>query len=395
VPSTLVERELPVAVWGEADTIVLAPTGALEVGSYTVATPELGRVVEFTVTESVPVLARLWPPLEVVEGVGPIVYCGDVAGVPAGAFALSPAGVLATLAAGADGAGRFADRCVHLSLLEPVPGETLVLPPLLESDVALDPAPLRYISPQSAESSCVESELALGPLCAEIQDDRLVIRAFGAPALLSLAEPAPWLSVVLPGRSAVLSGLAPNSEHRLAGSVLHQGAGEELVEIVFSTLTRRPHVVIDEVLLDPAGVEGASEWVELTNDGSALVSLAGMSLEDVGGVAALPPVSIAPGERVLLVGEEFGPDPELDVPTSPMARLVGVGELGKGGLSNQGELLRLRDSEGAVISRFPANKSKRAGQSVARRTPDAPDDETGSFGPHAEPGASPGAPNAL
>jgi hypothetical protein len=394
-PSTLLERELPLAAWVEGGTVMLGPVRALELGTYTVATPELGRVVEFVVTETVPVLARLWPPRSVLEGVGPLVYCGEVAGVPVGEFTLAPAAVAAALAAGVDASGSFADRCVQLAVAEPPPGGTLLLPPILESDVALDPAPLRYVSRERTEPPCIEAELALGPLCAEVQDDRLVIRAFGAPALLSLTAPTPWLSVVLPGQSAVLRGLAPDSEYALSGGVSHSGAGQERVQLTFTTLPRRPHLVIDEVLLDPAGVERVSEWIELTNDGSAALSLAGMSIEDVGGVAALPPVSVASGERVLLVDDEFGPDLELDLAPPPTARLVRVTELGKGGLSNQGELLRLRDSAGIVISRFPANKSKRPGQSVARRTSDAPDDEPTSFAPHADPGASPGAPNML
>src|SRR5687768_10510077 len=72
-PSTLLERELPLAAWAEGGTVMLGPVRALELGTYTVATPELGRVVEFVVTETVPVLARLWPPRSVLEGVGPLV----------------------------------------------------------------------------------------------------------------------------------------------------------------------------------------------------------------------------------------------------------------------------------------------------------------------------------
>jgi hypothetical protein len=69
--------------------------------------------------------------------------------------------------------------------------------------------------------------------------------------------------------------------------------------------------------------------------------------------------------------------------------------LGRSGLANGGELLRLSDASGRVLSRFPALKASQAGVSLARRTNEAPDDEAGSFGLHAAPGASPGAPNTL
>ena len=65
------------------------------------------------------------------------------------------------------------------------------------------------------------------------------------------------------------------------------------------------------------------------------------------------------------------------------------------GLANAGELLRLRDPNGDVVSRFPALATPAAGTSVARRTPDAPDTDASAFGAHASPGASPGRPNAL
>jgi hypothetical protein len=193
----------------------------------------------------------------------------------------------------------------------------------------------------------------------------------------------------------VLRGLEPSTSYALSGALFELGSGEAPFAVEFSTLAARPHVVIDEVLSDPSGVERTSEWVELTNDGVHPASLLGMTFEDVGGLVELPDVVVAPGERVLLVDDDFAPDAELDLAPEPSTRLVRVSALAKGGLSNQGELLRLRDAKGAVVSRFPAEKSGQAGRSLARRTPDAPDDAPSSFGPHLAPGASPGQPNAV
>ena len=395
IPSTLEAREIPVAVWSEADDIVVSPTRPLELDIHTLATPELGRVLEFTVTERVPVLERLWPPRDASEGVGPSVYCGEIEGVEAGPVSVPPLGVPAQLESGAEALGPLVDRCVMLSLAAKPPTGTLLLPPLTDG-VAFDPAPLLYLPAAALESPCVAPEVHLGgPVCAEIVDDRVTLRAFGGPSLLSLSAPEPWAAVVAPGRSAVLRGLTPSSRQVFSGWTLDLGAGMRSFEVEFTMLAPRQHLVIDEVLSDPAGVERTSEWIELTNDGSASTSLLGIVFEDVGGAVALPDVLVAPGERVLLVGDDFEPDPELDLVPSPVTRLVRVGTLGKGGLSNQGELLRLRDASGAVLSRFPAEKSPRAGRSLARRSPDAPDDAPSSFAAHSDPGASPGAPNAV
>lgn len=395
LPSTLREREIPVAVWQEPNAVVMAPARVLEFGIYSVATPELGRVLEFTVAEQTSLLERWWPPRSYSEGAGPMLYCGDVTGVELGPVTLPPAGVPAVVEAGIDTAGRLAERCVRISMTADPTSGTLLLPPSLPAGTALDPAALRYVRSDSAAAPCLEGEMPIGPVCVEIQDDRLVLRTFEGPALLSLSAPRAWVGVVEPDTSAVLRGLDPQTSYELSGSLFELGSGERSFSADVVTLPAQPHIVIDEVLSDPSGVERTSEWIELTNDGAQPVSLSNMTFEDAGGVVSLPDVLVTAGERVLLVDDEFAPDPELDLVPPAATRLVRVGTLGKAGLSNQGELLRLRDAAGIVISRFPAEKSGSPGRSLARRTPDAPDDAPSSFGPHLAPGASPGAPNAV
>ena len=72
--------------------------------------------------------------------------------------------------------------------------------------------------------------------------------------------------------------------------------------------------------------------------------------------------------------------------------MVRMASLGTRGLSNSGEALLLVGPEG-TLSRFPGLVAKTAGHSMARRTPDAADDDDEAFAEHADPGASPGAPN--
>jgi hypothetical protein len=395
IPSTLGSREVPIAVWMDGDAVAIAPTRSLELDVHTLVTPELGRVLELNVAKSVPLLERTWPPPEFSVGVGPSIYCGDISGVATGSVALPPAGVPAMVEAAEDAVGSWAERCVVVSLAAKPPPGTLLLPPM-QDGIAFDPAPLRYEPAAAQPAPCTAQEIAVGgPVCAEIADDRVEFRAFGGPALLSLTAPEPWAAVVASGGSVVLRGLEPATAYRLSGRVFDLGSGAHVFAADVTTLAPRPHLVIDEVLADPGGVERTSEWVELTNDGGASVSLLGMTFEDVGGSVALPDVLVGPGQRVLLVDDAFAPDGELDIVPDASTPLLRLATLGKGGLSNQGELLRLRDASGAVVSRFPAGKSARAGQSLARRTPDAPDDDPASFGPHLEPGASPGMPNAV
>ena len=83
-----------------------------------------------------------------------------------------------------------------------------------------------------------------------------------------------------------------------------------------------------------------------------------------------------------------------DVPPEPGAALLRVESLGQNGLRNSGEPLVLRDPDGVVRSAFPGAGDATEGFSVARLQPEAPDVPE-SFGTHAEPGASPGAENAV
>jgi hypothetical protein len=138
-------------------------------------------------------------------------------------------------------------------------------------------------------------------------------------------------------------------------------------------------VVLNEVLANPVGPEPYQEWVELYNDGQIETSLAGYRILDIGGETVLPDVLLPAGQFGVVVSEKFVEDDEVDVAPPPGALLVRVPALGKSGLSNSGELLRLVDPKGQTISRFPALPKPKAGQSVSRRTPDAPDGVSSSF----------------
>jgi hypothetical protein len=296
---------------------------------------------------------------------------------------------------GVDDAGSFGDSCLELVPREPGALGALSLPPTLVGGVALEPLPLVTAAPLAAAVGCGEGELALGPACASVDDDRLVLRAYGAPSLWAFALPFPTLALVEPGASYVLSGLEPASMTRVLATALDVAGASQPIDVQLATRARHDHLVISEVLSNPAGSETSSEWLELANDGTTPVDLAGFVLRDAGGALTLPSAPVAPGELVLLVDESFDPDGALDVLPLPGTRVVRLPVLGTAGLSNSGEPLRLSDASGHLLSSFPSMPARDAGVSLARRTPATPDDDSTAFGPHAAPGASPGGPNVL
>ena len=181
------------------------------------------------------------------------------------------------------------------------------------------------------------------------------------------------------GTSLVVRGFEPSSTTRLTGLAFDAFGERFSIDVEIATASPRPHVVLNEVLANPVGAETTGEWIELVNDGTETVDLAGFVLDDAIEPMELPRHEVAPGEMVLLVADSYSPDPELELTPPPDVALVRLPRLGRSGLANAGELLRLRDPAGTVVSRFPALAAPGPGQSVGRRTPDAPDDAS-SFG---------------
>jgi hypothetical protein len=165
------------------------------------------------------------------------------------------------------------------------------------------------------------------------------------------------------------------------------------VELELHTLPARRHLVLNEVLANPAGTENRAEWVEIANDSGTPANLGGLWLEDSARRVALPDLVLAPHEFALLVAPDFRLDP-LDVQAAPGTRIIELESLGARGLANSGEALMLVGAEG-VLSRFPAFAAEHAGRSWARRWLDSADDDPIAFAEHGGASASPGAPNSF
>lgn len=398
LPKLLEQRRVPLHLWLEpsGDALVAAPLRVLDPGAlYTLAARGLGRLLTFSVVEShVPTIERLWPPLDA-PARGPVVLCtAQGFGEPA-ATALEPAGVPVTVTPhfGTHGGAPCARLDFDAAGLD---GESLLLPPELNG-ISLAPTLLHVGAPSGAVELpvCATPEIDFGPGCATVEDDRLTVTNAQLPLLWRVETGAlARLESVSPGDRFVLSGLQPSSELSLSGSVVSLDGLEASFSVLITTAPARPRVVLTEVLANPAGAEPAAEWVEIVNAGAAAVNLLGFTLADGAGPTPLPAARLAPGDYALIVRDDYAPG-GTDVPPAPATLLIRVPQLGKSGLANAGEILSLSNPQGVTLSTFPALPARRAGVSMARRTPEAPDGEPTSFGEHAAPGASPGTANAL
>ncbi|MCU0683615.1 MAG: lamin tail domain-containing protein [Polyangiaceae bacterium] len=399
-PKSLLEREVPslvVPLAGDEGGLVLSPLTPLDEGTYTLAAGSALFRQDVTVLagSSLPIVRRLWPPAGGSASFG--VYCAEGA-LPEGLrLEQGPALVSYELRRGVVDEARVAS-CVTVMVNG---GEGQSLPPptrLLagETPVAfLEPTPLTpgARGPTPLPAACALPAVALGPICCEALDDRLLLQAGPSP-LLALIEAGPSLEArALVDRPAVLRGLTPSTRTPVVLRFFDASGAPGEASLAVSTLPARPHLVINEVLADALGPEPASEWVELVNDGSVAIDLEGFVLADGGGEVVLPAQEIAPGAFVLLTAEGFVAGAGGDVTPLPSATVLTLPALGKSGLSNAGEALTLRSPGGDVVSRFPATPKPKPGVSVARQRPDSPDDDAGAFALTAPGGATPGGPN--
>ena len=382
LPSPLASRRVPIASWRAGTELVLAPLRPLGTGPHSLVSVD-GLIAEFTVADVRPVLDRVWPPGGSAGNPRFAVYCRPEAStveVPnSGSVLFQPGATSVELEPGVDDAALFEDRCSHFqSELPLTPGAIWVPPPEL-GDWALSPVVFSSAQFEAATPlECQSGEVAFGPGCAIVADDRLSLRTPPLPVLwiVHTAHGA-LLEVSTPGRSLTIDGLVPGGRERLWGSTRDLSGETQAFELELQMTGARARPILNEVLADPLGPEPKSEWVELLNDGTLAADLAQYSLQDGGGRTPLPHAWLAPQEYALLVREDFAPNSS-DPPPVAGARLIRLPSLGKSGLSNAGERLALLDGAGAELSVLPASVGK-AGQSLARRTPGSEDGDPRSF----------------
>ncbi|WP_437281023.1 lamin tail domain-containing protein [Sorangium sp. So ce375] len=397
--TALSERIVPSIAWlngtpPEDLSLTVAPLAPLAPGeTYAIASgsPVFAHHIQIAAEGSPPVLPRLWPPPEAGATLRLGVWCGDIPFPEmVTAATLAPDGPTGELRRGAvDDIGA---RCLRFEG-EPAAatprgadGVRLVGPPVAlpgePAAVSLDPRPFVLESePLPAVAAvCAPDELALGPGCARVADDRIQVRSADAPLLWAIAGAGLDEVLAMPsGEPFVLAPLPPLSPVELAIATIDNAGIVERRTFSAMTLAPMPHVIINEVMANPLGPEPGQEWVELYNDGDVPADLTGVVLADVGGETELPSIPLMPGAYALVVNEDYVVDDELDPPPPPETLLLRVPKLGSHGLSNSGEPLKLKDRGGVVLSRSPAAPEPKPGMSLARVAPHAPDGSAGSF----------------
>lgn len=389
----LIERIVPASIIASGDDVWIIPHIALEIGErYDVVVGSLEQTFPLVVDPLAPSpLERLWPPPDISVAEPALFYCGaaqlesEAQGValfpegPAGSFEVgSPAGA--------------ARHCVRFDP-EAMSAEGTWLAPPAIGDAGLAPGPILVGDASGAAPlTCTEVEISLGPGCAEVEDDRFTLRTPEAPVLWVISGPGLDLAFATEASSArVIKGLVPASDVALSVETLDAAGTWKGETAMFTTAPSRPHFVLNEVYANPIGAEPDQEWVEIVNDGQVGGDLGGLVLEDIGGATVLPAAWVDPGLMAVVVNDTFSADGEYDTAPATGAALLRVEKLGKNGLSNSGEPLKLTIADGTVISRFPPLPKPKAGASVMRVTPEAPDGVESSFVLSTAP--TPGAPN--
>ncbi len=392
----LAGRRLGTLGWVDSSSgnIMLAPTEPFEDGSvFSVAIrgTDVARSYDVETVSSWPYLLRLWP-IQVrhsdPQGAFAI-WCleGNIAGPAcdrAITHVLDPGHYDGTFEDGAF-AGIGSD-CVRW---RPATGESvtpLVAPPTVElcdgRRALVDPRPFGISTAASKPhaASCNSNEVPFGPGCAHVSDDRVTITAGDEPSLLSTRAPAHVVAGPLDAdHPLVLRPLTPRTTYQIPIAYVDTSGLEILDTVQFQTLERQSHVVINEVMAHPEGQEPAQEWIELYNDGVDAVSLDRWVLEDSGGTSSLPSFSLPPAHFALVVGSDFAARSAHDKPPAAGTALLRVSKLGSRGLSNIGELIRLRDPSGHVVSSVPAIATPKPGYSISRVFPDGWDGTPTSF----------------
>jgi len=244
-------------------------------------------------------------------------------------------------------------------------------------------APLTFL-----ETPCHIDEAPAGPGCVLADDRSLTFRARVTQPVRAFLSGASVRDRMVANRGEVwlrLAPLVPGS--RFEGDLLLLGLGGE------SHLERLPFVLPEELLpltiaevrANPLGPEPRQEYVEVLNFGSMPVSVAGLALADrpdrVGDVISTAQL-IAPGARALLVADAFDPLDATDPPVPPGVPLIRIGtSLASAGLSNAGEPLYLRDSEGRRLSAAPALETEGGECLIRDGSVRSGDEDTFTIGP--------------
>ncbi len=151
-------------------------------------------------------------------------------------------------------------------------------------------------------------------------------------------------------------------------SALHEATFHEATFQVDVVPASVDNLTISEIMYNPAGT-GGSEYVEIRNVGPLRVDLTGVTLGGAFDDFAFGPLTLAPGESTVVVGDLAGFNARYLDPASPYHSpgIAVAGEWPGGKLNNGGEVISLTDAMGADILTFEYdNGGKWPGRSDGR-----------------------------
>ncbi len=427
VPDSIAKNRLGLSAWTEGSELVLAPSQPLVPGEkYTLIALGVGKIAELAAAEENSEVWTSWVEGGVLPTAEvpfcrfrsfPVVHAGSghdqsstgeqpegQGGAPIEEGAFMQSDVELGLAP-----GLLSDLCVRVRV--PTDAMNIWVPPARivttnNRSVQLDPSPLPVLESSTDVEEGVEQPMNgrvvpdMEESCEEVEGIRICVdgSAFlfssvvdGAIEVHHDDEIVGVVALRADDRTEVAFGpVVADTSYILHGISFEAERFES--SVVWSTRLQTglpsARLVLNEVMLDPAGAEPEGEWVELYNAGTAATSLGAFQLWDDAGGVALPDVILDPKTFALIVREDFVIGRH--VPDAQAIPVV-VPSLGKNGLRNSGERIELRTSTGRVISSIAAVGSPED-VSLARVSPWA-SDVAHSFSTDQIDGASPGLPN--
>jgi hypothetical protein len=239
---------------------------------------------------------------------------------------------------------------------------------------------------------CAKDEQLVGSLCALPSERSVAVRA--------RSDESGYLTLSAEGMQAAAIGATADfeltlplaSERALLVSLSDLAGNTSHTQVVLAPAPDLARLAIDEVRVDPLGPEPAQEYVEVLNFGASDVSMMGFSLTHdpfAQGLAIADDITVAPGERVLVVPPEFDARESSDGALPAGVRLARLAR--PLALRNEGSALYLRDAQGRRLSASPALGPEQAGQCIHRVDNDPRSGDMLAFARDASGGCTPGA----
>ncbi len=297
--------------------------------------------------------------------------------------------------------------CMTVRPTRPLPAQTWLLLEVSElsdaTGASIAPLSIRFETagaedtqaPGLVELTCALDERALDHGgCVLEQDRALLLRlAVEEPVLATLTTAHELRSALSFGRDVelALSDLEPDLLLPSSLSLTDVAGNTRTIALALATQPQLASLSIDEVRSDPLGPEPAQETIELLNFGGEPIQIMGFSVSDdahEAGVRIRDPLSVLPGERVLVVGPEFDARDASDGILPPGVRLVRTDKALS--LNNQGSALFLRDPQTRRLSAAPRMKPAQAGACVTRISTDPRTGALAGFAPDPSHSCTPG-----